>query len=499
MPGRPSEDAQPNEARLNRKGASYVPTIRTTRPRGSFRGHFRGGRGGSGYTPLPPRPPSSTNASSPLPMRSLGRDATFTQRPKRPLSPDSRGESPMKRARFGYEPQNSRIVPRGDSSGQGHRNKRSKNSIESLYFELPHPCRPGAYESRRHRVQWVSEQISTLEVERGIKVLGHSFIEDKVRFEFRRSDYHDRSPPSNVHTAGMSASAVHQKIPGLPPEGRGPDVEVRRQKVGRATDQRRISTSSYVRDSSPRVIPGRLVNLSPAKVPACLELNLVDAHVQPQFLERNDDNETSMSYLRAYLQEDNAYPGKAGPQTKAFNELPASNQDPTQIQVKDIIDLTEDDDAYKASSTTNHTRDGITTLMTHNSSPNKNGRSVAGDISYNALQHACFSCRSGTFNVKMMSATQQAAIRTNDIAPEVNVDAPIQLSRWQRGTHEMGSEFLDSETLSPSSIAQVETHSRSSEFPAGTSPNRESNLNASLEAVNGKPKYGMDQTFYESK
>ncbi len=173
----------------------------------------------------------------------------------------------MKQARFGYEFQNPRIIPRGDSSGQVYRNKRSKNSIESLYFELPHPCRPGAYESRRHRAQWVNEQVSILEVERGIKVLGHSFIEDKVRFEFRRSDYHDRSPPSNIHTAGKSASAVHQNISVLPPEGMGPDVEVRRQEVGRTTDQRRISTSrSYVRDSSPRVIPGQLVNLLPAEV-----------------------------------------------------------------------------------------------------------------------------------------------------------------------------------------------------------------------------------------
>ncbi len=212
---------------------------------------------------------------------------------------------------------------------------------------------------------------------------------------------------------------------------------------------------------------------------ARFDVTLVSAHVRLQFLGRNDDSETSTSYSGVSLQEDNVDPGKLGLQTKVFNKLPAINQDPTQIQVNDIIDLTQDNDESKALSATNHTLDGITTLTTHIPPPNENGRSIADDISYNALQHACFSCRSGTFNIKMASAARQATIWTNDIASEVNADAPVQLAPPQCGIHEIGSEFFDSGTLSPSGIAQVETHSRSSEFHDGMSLNTGSNLTTS--------------------
>lgn len=179
-----TEDAQPNEIRLARKGITRVPTIRSTRsftPKGSPRGFGRT-RGaphiaglnpshrdqcfGSGSVHTPPSPSSVT-------PHNVGESR------KRSLSGDLAG--PSKRLRI--EP--SSAAPRPLDSLHSRRKKKAAEETIMVSIELPPECRKGAPRCNSRRSGWLRSQSRILDTEKKLEVISHSFKGSVVHFRCR--------------------------------------------------------------------------------------------------------------------------------------------------------------------------------------------------------------------------------------------------------------------------------------------------------------------------
>ena len=243
MVGQGSEDVQPNEVRLNRKGVSNVPLVRVAHARGGFRGaRGRGFRGGLSYNfgrpgpsesrgPRAPHPPSvwastrtpqdsGPNLSGPrLPcstgvetqhdtfpsldsIRKLGVQAQARYRPssaitpsyssnqmvsvqpqKRAKSPVDIPQRPVKLARVGQieQPDSGGLVQRSSNFKKRHRRK---VEVQTLLINLPKDCRKGEPSCKQFRAQWIREKLPAIAAERGIKIISYSYLDDSVRLEY---------------------------------------------------------------------------------------------------------------------------------------------------------------------------------------------------------------------------------------------------------------------------------------------------------------------------
>ncbi|GBE79291.1 hypothetical protein SCP_0204890 [Sparassis crispa] len=211
MSGKP-EDAQPNEFRLARKGATSVPTIRASRPptvRGSFRGNARGlNRGGmhtsrpvprvdayqhrpnhsqlSGHIHGATRPPQTSQDSLP-------RDCL-----KRPLTvQDSERSSKRPRLELAHPPVNHQIFTHSGSANRksAPRKRKRKEEVVVILVDMPEHCKKGAPGSHQSRRGWLRSQIGDLESTKGVKVVQQSFQGSAVRFECRPNGPRGESTP----------------------------------------------------------------------------------------------------------------------------------------------------------------------------------------------------------------------------------------------------------------------------------------------------------------
>lgn len=232
------EDAQPNEARLNRKGNANVPLIRTTRP--SARRGFRG-RGGQNqpfhYNAIRPpyvaqsRPgPSEYSTSStpndahhtsnqfarpsrysgysdryhnhnhsrnqpPAHYPSQSGIGFFTSTPTPRNSADQPqaprplpAERPHKMQRLSYNNHTRSLERDASKTNQNHRKRPAKVQIQVTFVSLPQDCQKGAIGGKQCRALWVREQLPRIAKERGIDILAHKWLEDQVRLEYIPQD-----------------------------------------------------------------------------------------------------------------------------------------------------------------------------------------------------------------------------------------------------------------------------------------------------------------------
>ncbi|KII95338.1 hypothetical protein PLICRDRAFT_211071 [Plicaturopsis crispa FD-325 SS-3] len=175
-----TEDSQPNEIRLARKGNERVPTVRSSR--GGFRGapQVRG------------RPPYHSTNHQQRPQNHnyyQGRNNTTQhnfQRPHKHFTDiPPRAADSFKRPRFdnlngsrGGERPSSNTHSHASSSAQ--MNKASRQI--QIVAELPDTCWRGVFGSHNAREEWLRIEIPRIEQTRHVSVYGHFFMDRMVRF-----------------------------------------------------------------------------------------------------------------------------------------------------------------------------------------------------------------------------------------------------------------------------------------------------------------------------
>lgn len=259
-----SEDTQPNERRLNRKGNSAVPVIRTTRPRGSYRGYRGSGRGTlhhpysysgvnangwqawnnqdssnalsyaqagpSSHTPHAPyhsnsygtwqtqdNQYASTAAYFPpqynyrnsytAPYQSSPASSSYT--PHDPYFPPVPAPQNAPHVATQDTPEHPPAEDTPPKTSYHFRTRRVKKgtSITTLVVDLPEECRKGAHNSKQNRMEWLKKQISHLESELGVCVRDYQPVgADGARFEYYYPDQ-----------ATAQASQAPAPLPRAPP------------------------------------------------------------------------------------------------------------------------------------------------------------------------------------------------------------------------------------------------------------------------------------------
>lgn len=270
------EDAQPNEARLNRKGNANVPLIRTTRPTAA-RG-FRG-RGGSNrpfhYNDIRPhnvaqtRPGPSEPSTSSIPSAAYHTSTQF-ERPSRYSSyrgqnqnhnhsrnqppayyasqsgigfftstPTPRNsadhpqapwplpaERPHKMQRLSYDNYGRSLGRDTSKINQNHRKRPAKVQIQVAFVSLPQDCQKGAIGGKQSRALWVREQLPRIAEKRRINIVAHKWLDDQVRLEYVPRDEQAVSPnkprtlsPStndDIMTSRLERADVPSSMVGIP-------------------------------------------------------------------------------------------------------------------------------------------------------------------------------------------------------------------------------------------------------------------------------------------
>jgi hypothetical protein len=201
IPG--GEDAQPNERRLNHKGATNVPTIRLTTPRRTGRGTFqsRQSHRGSGptyanrtqhnpshasnrsqlfrghvnypgqYAPAHPHPGSSRHPAVPYPYAIN----SATQNPSKHSSSFYDARQP-KRPRL-EAPSQSRLDQ--PTSSKNTKKQLPKSRIEIKLY-LPLYCRTGVHGYHASRRAWLDREVQRIELERKLKVYNTQYLDREV-------------------------------------------------------------------------------------------------------------------------------------------------------------------------------------------------------------------------------------------------------------------------------------------------------------------------------
>lgn len=202
IPG--GEDAQPNERRFHRKGATNVPTIRLTTPRRTGRGTFQSRQSprGSGpnYTSRAPQNPSHASSRSqpfrgnvnyprqyyapahpyPGPSRHPAAPYSYainsaTQTPSKHSSSFSDARQP-KRPRLDL-PSQSRL---DQPTSSNHTKKQVPKSRIEIKLELPLYCRTGVHGYHASRRAWLDREVQRIERERKLRVCNTQYLDREV-------------------------------------------------------------------------------------------------------------------------------------------------------------------------------------------------------------------------------------------------------------------------------------------------------------------------------
>ncbi|OBZ76194.1 hypothetical protein A0H81_03587 [Grifola frondosa] len=220
MSGKPSEDTQPNEIRLARKGNAAVPIIRASwlaHPRSFPRGLGRG-RGQIHYA-AGARNSTQPYASGSVPTTSLPCEPGPSNLPKH----DYANRPPQTRGNEWY-----RKRPRLDShwslqdggSSSNHLSKKVKRKAISeveVVVDLPKNCQKGAPHVQGHRRSFIKAQVEKLKREMGLRVIEHAYLDVMtVRFKC-----HPMDPALN--SAHSSFEDIDSAI--LPGEGVNNNIE----------------------------------------------------------------------------------------------------------------------------------------------------------------------------------------------------------------------------------------------------------------------------------
>ncbi|KAH8106204.1 hypothetical protein BXZ70DRAFT_918621 [Cristinia sonorae] len=249
-----SEDAQPNEVRLGRKGSSSVPTIRTARPplRATFRGargNFRGRPSQPGGStrgrfqphvdtpPLAGPGPSSTSSGSSSARGDESSDHLTARYPPKRTAPSAAADPriPYKQMRVDTHPHpfhhraqaNGRHHHWNSSQGRSTHKKPSScvelgpwNTAHHIEVELPVRCRDGQPNSHHFRKQWLQAETFRLERELYARIFCHKYVGDG---DITRFSYYKLKPPS------INRDASQQDNPPFPhpsPRDASPSADV---------------------------------------------------------------------------------------------------------------------------------------------------------------------------------------------------------------------------------------------------------------------------------
>ncbi|OCH88315.1 hypothetical protein OBBRIDRAFT_95021 [Obba rivulosa] len=182
-----SEDVQPNEIRLARKGSVTVPRIRPSRPtnaREPFKGTPRG-RGGShfGTTARPTARTTIWSTSNARAGPSSG--GSWFPPHARPGSGglDQHGpEHPQKKRRIEDHKRSPSFfaagVPGPPFRGpQSHPKMLGKFKPVENFVDLPEDCWKSAPRCHSNRRAWVQRQVSLMQAEQKMQVINHAFLD----------------------------------------------------------------------------------------------------------------------------------------------------------------------------------------------------------------------------------------------------------------------------------------------------------------------------------
>ncbi|KIM91013.1 hypothetical protein PILCRDRAFT_159937 [Piloderma croceum F 1598] len=238
IPG--GEDAQPNERRLYRKGATNVPAIRLTTPRRTGRGTFQNRQSprGSGpnYTNRAPQNPSHTSNRSQLFRGHVNYPEQYAPAhpypgPSRhpaapyPYTINSATQNPSKRSSSfsdARQPKRPRLEAPSQSrldqpTSSKHTKKQLPKSRIEIKLALPLYCRKGVHGYHASRRAWLDREVQRIELERKLRVCNTQYLDREVLL------YCSAEESQDLPARGDSLTKREEQVPRF----NTPDVEQR--------------------------------------------------------------------------------------------------------------------------------------------------------------------------------------------------------------------------------------------------------------------------------